>query len=117
MSDVDKFGRLIQINRMSSTSGKHRTMLTCTIRKKVSLGFGIQKGTTMSYFTHPIAMSAPFTRSVAIAALIFYRIDRNVHQHNLDQLREAAATAATGEEEILEGFDPSGITKLVSSGS
>jgi len=70
MSDVDKFGRLIQINRMSSTSGKHRTMLTCTIRKKVSLGFGIQKGTTMSYFTHPIAMSAPFTRSVAIAALM-----------------------------------------------
>jgi glycoside/pentoside/hexuronide:cation symporter, GPH family len=54
---------------------------------------------------------------VAIAALIFYRIDRNVHQHNLDQLRDAAATAATGEEEILEGFDPSGITKLVSSGS
>ena len=70
MSDVDELGRLIQINRTFSTSGKRRTTSTCTFRKRVSLGFGIQKGATISYLTHPIAMSAPFTRSVAIAALM-----------------------------------------------
>ena len=38
MSDVDKLGRLIQINRTSSTSGKRRTTLTCTFRKNVNAG-------------------------------------------------------------------------------
>ena len=38
--------------------------------EKLSLGCKNRKGTVMSSFTHPIAMSAPFARSVAIAALM-----------------------------------------------
>ena len=37
---------------------------------KLSLGCKNRKGTVMSSFTHPIAMSPPFVRSVAIAALM-----------------------------------------------
>jgi GPH family glycoside/pentoside/hexuronide:cation symporter len=44
--------------------------------------------------------------ALAIAALMFYRIDRTVHQNNLDRLRDAAATLETGEENLLEGFNP-----------
>ncbi len=50
--------------------------------------------------------AATCSSALAIAALMFYRIDRTVHQNNLDRLRDAAATLETGEENLLEGFNP-----------
>jgi len=44
--------------------------------------------------------------ALAIAVLGFYRIDRTVHQSNLERLRDAAALAETGEVEVLEGVTP-----------
>ena len=45
---------------------------------------------------HLVLIFVPVTAGsslLAIMALTFYRIDRTVHQHNLDQLRDAAAAA------------------------
>jgi Na+/melibiose symporter-like transporter len=44
--------------------------------------------------------------ALAIAVLGFYRIDRTVHQRNLERLRDAAAIAETSEAEAREGVTP-----------
>ena len=44
--------------------------------------------------------------AIAIAVLGFYRIDRTVHQHNLERLRDAAALAETSDAEALKGVTP-----------
>ena len=45
--------------------------------------------------------------ALAIVALCFYRIDRAIHEHNLDRLRDAAALAEMGEAEA-PGIAPFG---------
>jgi Na+/melibiose symporter-like transporter len=44
--------------------------------------------------------------ALAIAILGFYRIDRAVHQYNLERLRDAAALAEISEAEAREGVTP-----------
>ncbi|MFI4934021.1 MAG: MFS transporter [Caulobacterales bacterium] len=45
--------------------------------------------------------------SIGVAVLLFYRIDRNTHEHNLETIRESAALAATVlESEAQAGASP-----------
>jgi GPH family glycoside/pentoside/hexuronide:cation symporter len=49
---------------------------------------------------HLVVIYVPLTAgcsAIAISVLLFYRIDRGVHQHNLEQLRDAAALADVGD--------------------
>jgi hypothetical protein len=85
MSTVgDELRRLIQVNPTSSIGAYSAVLASEGPRRraqfgKAELGSRIQKGdhqsslsslSSLSSFTHPIAMSAPFARSVAIAALM-----------------------------------------------
>jgi Na+/melibiose symporter-like transporter len=62
-----------------------------------------------SVLRHLVLLFVPVSAAcsaLAIAVLGFYRIDRAVHQHNLQRLRDAAALAETSDAEALEGVTP-----------
>ncbi len=69
----------------------------------------VQGQVAPSILHHLVLLYLPISATcsaLAITALMFYRIDRDVHRDNLERLRESAATLEAGEETMLEGFNP-----------